>query len=324
MNIERVGQTIAGAAFATLGIGGGLGVYTLQATHLVVDFSCYFTGVTPAAPPFATSVSASGRYLLDQFDQPYLMQADSSWCLANQLTPAQADTFFANRAAQGFNTVLITWSCGSYEGWPSDGASFDGSKPFVNGDFAQPSSTYWSRFDQYVSLARAHGITIAIDTDTGSWQSAMLSAGQANIFNFGVFPGNLYGAYGNVMFVDGNDYGGGSPDGVVLAEMDGIRSVAPKVLQAVELFPTISTTYDDANAVSRSDWVSAYSYYPTYDVVLRAYRGTPTTIDTSKLLGNVAARWFDPTTGAFQPASAPYTTPGAHSDGTHDWVLVFG
>src|SRR3974390_3454753 len=99
----------------------------------------------------------------------------------------------------------------------------------------------------------------------------MLSAGQAKIYNFGVFLGNRYGPSGNVMFIDGNDYWGGPNGSVVLgemggirsaappasvgrAEMDGIRSVAPRALESVEIYPTISTTYDDPNAAQRSDW----------------------------------------------------------------------
>jgi hypothetical protein len=456
VNIERAGETIAGAAFATLGDAGDLGVYTQQAAHLLVDVSGYFFGAaTPPPPLFPASVSANGRYLLDQFGQPYLMQADSAWCLPNRLTPAQADTFFANRAAEGFNTVLITWACGNYEALPSDGASYDGLTPFVGGDWSQPTPAYWSRIDQYVTSANAHGIEIALDTDTGSFVSQMSSAGATTLRGFGQFLGNRYGAQ-HVIFIDGNDYSG-CCDAAVFAEMDGIRDVAPSALQTVEMFPTISTTYSDPNAASRSDLDLTYSYYPTYDVVLRGYAGMPTkpnlffegnyenenvgvggppttaetirrqiywsltsgavgqfygnrttylfddaswptsmatpavaqdsmasglfrslpwqtlvpdatfitsgqgtydgsstvdvllsdyataartsdgahavvyipttrtvTIDASKLQGNVTARWFDPTTGTFTPAAAPFTTPGTHADGATDWVLVFG
>ena len=241
---------------------------------------------TPAAtttvPPnggfaFPTSVSANGRYLLDQNGQPYLMQADTAWCLPNELTPAQADTFFANRAAEGFNTVLVAWACGPYiDGHSSDGASYDGLTPFIGGDWSKPTPAYWDRMDQYVASAKAHGIELAIDNETGSFVNQMVAAGPTVMRGFGQFLASRYAPSGNVMFVDGNDYGPSSQsDAAVFAWMDGINDVAPNVLQSVELYPTISTTYDNADAISRSDWATAYSYYPTYDVVLRAYQGTP-------------------------------------------------
>jgi hypothetical protein len=113
-----------------------------------------------AAPgaPFPTSVSANGRYLVDQAGQPYLMQADSAWCLPNQLTAAQADQFFANRATEGFNTVLITWACGPYIGFPAEGSAFYGITPFNDGNWSSPNAVYWSRFDQYVASAESHGL----------------------------------------------------------------------------------------------------------------------------------------------------------------------
>jgi hypothetical protein len=47
------------------------------------------------------------------------------------------------------------------------------------------------------------------------------------------------------------------------------------------------------------------------------------TVDSSKLVAGATARWFDPVSGAFQPASSPFTTPGKNAGGDKDWVLVF-
>jgi hypothetical protein len=202
------------------------------------------------------------------------MQADSAWCLPNQLTAAQADQFFANRATEGFNTVLITWACGPYIGFPADGAAFDGLTPFNDGNWSSPNADYWSRFDQYVASAASHGIELLIDTDTGSFLDQMTAQGATVMRDFGSFLGARYAAATNVMWMQGNDYFGNDDD-VVLAVGDGIRAAAPDQLQTVELWPRASTSNDDPNVPSHTDMTTAYSYYPTYDQVLKAYNGTP-------------------------------------------------
>ena len=46
LNVDEVGQTIPNAAFAPLGAGGALTVYTTFPTYIVIDIAGYFT---PAA-----------------------------------------------------------------------------------------------------------------------------------------------------------------------------------------------------------------------------------------------------------------------------------
>ncbi len=49
LNLERAGQTVANAAFATLGDGGTVSLYTLRSTHLLADVAGWFTGASTAA-----------------------------------------------------------------------------------------------------------------------------------------------------------------------------------------------------------------------------------------------------------------------------------
>ena len=48
LNLERLGQTVANAAVATLGDGGGVTLYTLRSAHLLADVAGWFTGGTTA------------------------------------------------------------------------------------------------------------------------------------------------------------------------------------------------------------------------------------------------------------------------------------
>lgn len=46
-------------------------------------------------------------------------------------------------------------------------------------------------------------------------------------------------------------------------------------------------------------------------------------VNTALLTGAITAKWYDPTTGAWQSAGAsPFTTPGNNAGGDGDWVLV--
>jgi hypothetical protein len=71
---------------------------------------------------------------------------------------------------------------------------------------------------------------------------------------------------------------------------------------------------DYATAAVTPDGAHAVVYIPSARTL---------SVNTAKLQANVTARWIDPTTGASQPATAPYATPGTHADGASDWALAF-
>jgi hypothetical protein len=86
-----------------------------------------------------------------------------------------------------------------------------------------------------------------------------------------------------------------------------------------------------SSGISQNDYVTAAStpdgklalvYIPTARTI---------TVDLAGLSGAITARWYDPTTGTYQPiagspfpntGSQAFTTPGVHADGAGDWVLV--
>jgi len=80
------------------------------------------------------------------------------------------------------------------------------------------------------------------------------------------------------------------------------------------------TTDTYATAASTTDGTLAMAYLPDIRKV---------TIDLSKLSGQVAARWFDPSNAAFtdigsfaNTGTQAFTPPGNNGDGDGDWVLV--
>ena len=68
----------------------------------------------PAAPSpaYPVKVSADGRYLVDQNNTPFLIVGDSPQGLMSRLSEEQAERYFADRQAHGFNTAgWIDVSC---------------------------------------------------------------------------------------------------------------------------------------------------------------------------------------------------------------------
>jgi hypothetical protein len=77
----------------------------------------------------------------------------------------------------------------------------------------------------------------------------------------------------------GNDYQNDqwkTYDPFLVALSQGIRAADPAKLQTVELNFNMSTSYDNPNWPAVIDVATAYTYYPTYDAVLKAYNSTPT------------------------------------------------
>lgn len=54
---------------------------------------------------YPLKISPTGRYLVDQDNHPFLMSGDSADALLAQLLPVEADMYFANREANGFNVI---------------------------------------------------------------------------------------------------------------------------------------------------------------------------------------------------------------------------
>jgi len=79
---------------------------------------------------------------------------------------------------------------------------------------------------------------------------------------------------------------------------------------------------DYVTAASTPDGKLAIVYIPTSRTI---------TVNLARLSGSVSARWYDPTTGAAQSISGSpfpnsgtrsFTTPGLHTDGAGDWILL--
>jgi chitodextrinase len=235
---------------------------------------------TSNLPAFPIKVGPTGRYLVDQNNVPFLMVGDSPHALFADLTEAQADAYFADRQSFGINTLWAEILVNPYVFGRSDASTYDGIVPFTTpGDFSTPNPAYFQRVDDMINLAASHGITILLDSlETGGWTTTAEQNGNTKCFNFGVYMGNRYKNFPNIIWILGNDFqtwNTSSTDNTLMMNiMAGIASVDSKHIQTTELNYELSGSLDDALLAPYSTLGSAYTYFPTYDEVLTQYNKT--------------------------------------------------
>jgi hypothetical protein len=233
--------------------------------------------VVPTRPPaYPLKVGPTGRYLVDRDGRPFLIVGDSPQALIANLSEKQADSFFANREAAGFNSVWINLLCDEYTGGRADGTTYDGIAPFTRaGDLSSPNPRYFARADAMIRLAAKHRLVVFLDPiETGGWLNVLRRNGTAKAYDYGRYLGRRYRRYPNIVWLNGNDFQTWrqpGDDALVLAVAKGIRSADPAQLQTIELNYLTSSSLDDSRWRGVIGLDAAYTYAPTYAEVLKAY-----------------------------------------------------
>jgi hypothetical protein len=238
--------------------------------------------------PVKTS-SSNPRILVDQNNIPFLMVGDSPQSLMVNLSATNAAFYVADRATNGFNTLLMDAICTTYTYGPPNASLLDGTLPFTNTiaggnyDLTAPNPAYFSYVDQIVNLCASNGIQVMLDPiETGGWLTTMLANGTNNCRAYGQYLGNRYKDFPNIIWCNGNDHQNWSTpanDAVVLAVASGIKDEDTNHLQTIELGFYLSSSLDDPNWAPIVGLNAAYTYSPTYAEVLHAYNqsnGIPT------------------------------------------------
>ena len=244
-----------------------------------------------AAAEFPLSVSPNHRYLVDRAGRPFLIVGDTPQGLMGRLSEKDAEYYFADREAHGFNTLgWIDVACAGFD-YPNNptAATPDGIRPFTgfvaggtdfaHYDLGKPNEAYFVRLDHIVQLAANHHLAVFIDPiETVGWLDTLRNNGKQAAYAYGQFLGKRYGGYANVMWLSGNDFNQWTTpedDALVRAVSMGIRSAAPKQLQSVELNVLTSSSLDDPRWAPLIDLNGTYTYSPTYIQMLHSYNQSP-------------------------------------------------
>ena len=228
-------------------------------------------------PAYPLKSSDNGRYLVDQNGTPTLLVGDSPHSLFVNLSPQQADSYFANRASYGINALWVEVLCNTYTAGRPDGSTYDNIIPFTTpGDISTPNPAYFRRVDQMVRLAANHGIQIVMDAfETAGWMAILEENGMQKALQFGKFLGNHYKNFNNIIWITGNDFQtwntSSTDNHLIAAIMRGIASTDPNHLQTTELNYLVSGSLDDPLLVPYTTLAGSYTYYPTYAEVLAQY-----------------------------------------------------
>jgi hypothetical protein len=242
-------------------------------------------------PAYPLKLSANHRYLVDQHNKPFLIVGDSPQGLICRLSEADAEKYFADRQAHGFNTVGWMDAACAGSDFPDNktGGTYDGILPFtgfvaggmdyMHYDLTKPNEAYFTRLDHMVEIAAKHGILVFIDpAETNGWLQALRNNGLAAAYAYGQYLGRRYKRYPNVAWISGNDFNKWrvpSDDALVQAVAKGIQSVAPEQLQSTEINYNTSSSLDDPSWASILSLNGTYSYSATYIQMLHGYNQTP-------------------------------------------------
>jgi uncharacterized protein DUF4038/collagenase-like protein with putative collagen-binding domain len=163
---------------------------------------------------YPLKISANGRYLVDQNGKPFRIQGDSAQSLIANLTYAEAETYFEDRRKRGFNTVNINLL--EHKFALNAPANRNGDVPFLKpGDFSTPNEAYFAFADSILELAASKGIVVSLAAmylgirgeDEGWWGELTSPANPQEVsYKFGVYVGNRYKRFNNILWIIGGDY----------------------------------------------------------------------------------------------------------------------
>ena len=181
-------------------------------------------------------ISGNGRYLVDQNNQPFLINQASSWGLIQSLSTADATDYLDALKQRGFNTVMV--SIISYDiRMAGNPPYWQGISPFnTQWDFSTYNEAYFAHADEIINLAKARGMLVTLvpaylgyaGEPTQGWFDEMLGANNsvAKSLAYGRFLGQRYKNFTNIIWVAGGDNTpapGSELENRLKAIIDGIR-----------------------------------------------------------------------------------------------------
>jgi hypothetical protein len=281
------------------------------------------------AQTFPVSLAAGGRYLKTASGLPFLVVGENAQTIAQSLpltgsssgiANANATFYFSTRSSQGINAVWVQAICAAYNNCDNLSTTYDGLRPFsatigscgtttpdcwdMSTAANSGNSAYWTRIDNMISLAAQYGVLVflmpvgtngcGLNGSSPQWtmqvnNHAVTTAGHTNTYDYGLFLGNRYKTFPNIIWFSGNDYmcngtGAGTPhanDLPVLDVMQGIVASGDTHPQTIELDAGQGGygqgSFDNADFISPTAPVNVnglYSYNPAYALGNHAYGQT--------------------------------------------------
>jgi hypothetical protein len=259
------------------------GLWKAVACFLTVFiFMVAIASVAEAANPvYPVKISANHRYLVDQNQTPYLIQGEAAWSLIVGLNDADVEQYLRNRKEKGFNSVIVELVEHKFAKHAPLNAA--GDAPFTTpGDFSTPNEKYFAHADWVIHKAGEYGIQVLLypcylgyeGTDQG-WIEEILKNGPAKALHYGLYVGNRYKDFDNIIWAMGADR---NPESA-LEDIDmialGIKEVDHRHLMTAQSEPE-HTAMDRFASGGWLDLNTVYSYQLIHDSLLESYNFKPT------------------------------------------------
>jgi hypothetical protein len=234
--------------------------------------------------PLKMAGSGKNQYLTDQNGTPFMINGDTSWSLIAQATEAEAQAYFDDRAAKGFNVVLINLIEHKFASNAPN--TIDGIAPFSKkGDFTTPNEAYFAHADRIIRMAANDGIVVLLAPtylgygcgDEG-WCSEIKAGGTSMMTSWGQYVGNRYKDFPNIIWLIGAD-----TDPVQNGVADYLRAfvTAVRAVDSNHLFTAHNAPEESAldvwNNSTKDTWLNLndlYTYSSSYQMAANQYAKT--------------------------------------------------
>jgi hypothetical protein len=177
-------------------------------------------GALTASPPnaagplvkFPLAVSGKHRHLEDSAGAPFLVVGDTAWSLVAQLSEADIDRYLDDRAARGFNAIIVNLLEHKFASRAP--ANHQGVRPFPEGlAFERPNAEYFDYAHRAIEAAHRRGISVWLCPAYLGWDGGdegffkeIDAAGQEALRRYGHFVGDRFRDLPNIVWMLGGDY----------------------------------------------------------------------------------------------------------------------
>lgn len=153
-------------------------------------------------------VSDNHRFLVTEQGEPFFWAGDTAWELFHRCTREEATEYLSHRAKQGFNVVQAV-ALAELDGLITPNPY--GEIPLLSKDPARPNEQYFEHVDYVIKKAGELGIYIALlptwgdKVFTNSWGAGPEIFTPENARKFGIWMGDRYKGYDNIIWIIGGD-----------------------------------------------------------------------------------------------------------------------
>jgi hypothetical protein len=226
-------------------------------------------------------ISSDHRHLVDKHDRTILIHGDTAWSIITALTKAEAEQYLANRAAKGFNALIVNLIEHKFNG----PLTRDGDAPFTNlHDLSTPNEKYWVHADWVLQKAAEYGFIVFLApmylgarthmNDEG-WLVEALTTGLRGCREYGRFLGRRYANQDNLIWMMGGDRNPGDAQEHTLAVVKGIKDFDNRHLFTAHPAPE----YPTKDVYGFGNWLDfnvTYTYGIVHRLLMADYHRDPT------------------------------------------------